>query len=68
MAEILAAREILLVASGAPKHRIVHDAMHGPVTPDVPASHLQRAENVTVLVDRAAWCDDGPAAREAQER
>jgi glucosamine-6-phosphate deaminase len=54
MAMLLAAREILLVVSGAHKREILHRTLHGPITGDVPASYLRQAENVTVLADRAA--------------
>jgi glucosamine-6-phosphate deaminase len=59
MRELLRAGTILLLASGAHKREIVDRALHGPVTSNVPASFLQRAETVTVLVDRDAWGDDG---------
>jgi glucosamine-6-phosphate deaminase len=52
---LLAARQTLLVVSGAHKHRILHRALEEPQTPDVPASYLQSAPSVTVLADRAAW-------------
>jgi glucosamine-6-phosphate deaminase len=52
---LLSARHTLLVVSGAHKHKILHRAVEGPQTPDVPASYLQSATNVTVLADRAAW-------------
>ena len=52
---LLAARRTLLVVSGARKHDILHRTLEGPQTPDVPASYLQSASNVTVLADRAAW-------------
>lgn len=53
---ILAAREILLLVSGAGKHEIVRRALEGPVGEDVPASFVREARgSVTVLVDRAAW-------------
>lgn len=55
MATLLRARRTLLVASGRNKREIVHRALHGPVTPRVPASYLQEAADVTVLVDREAW-------------
>jgi len=57
MRELLASREILLLASGASKRSIVRRALHGAVTPEVPASYLQQAGRVTAFVDRAAWCD-----------
>lgn len=55
MAGLLRARKTLLLASGARKREIVHRALRGPVTPDVPASYLQQTGEVTVLLDREAW-------------
>jgi glucosamine-6-phosphate deaminase len=55
MASLLAARQTLLLVSGAHKHDTLRRAVEGPVTPDVPASYLQEAANVTVIADRAAW-------------
>ena len=52
---LLAARRTLLVVSGGHKQQILHRVIEGPQTPDVPASYLQSALNVTVLADRAAW-------------
>jgi glucosamine-6-phosphate deaminase len=52
---LLAARRTLLLVSGAHKHPILHRAIEGAQTPEVPASYLQSASNVTVLADRAAW-------------
>ncbi|HKY54319.1 MAG TPA: glucosamine-6-phosphate deaminase [Anaerolineales bacterium] len=52
---LLAARRTLLLVSGAHKHQILHLTVEGPQTPEVPASYLQSASNVTVLADRAAW-------------
>jgi glucosamine-6-phosphate deaminase len=54
MAQLLAARAYLLLVSGERKRDILHRALHGPVTPDVPASYLQQASNVTVIADRDA--------------
>ena len=51
---IMAAKEILVVASGADKADIVRRAFFGPVTPEVPASVLQFHPNVTVIVDKEA--------------
>ncbi|MBQ3302546.1 MAG: glucosamine-6-phosphate deaminase [Eggerthellaceae bacterium] len=55
---IMAARKILLVANGEGKAQIVHDALFGPVTPQVPASILQFHPDVTVVLDveAAALC------------
>jgi glucosamine-6-phosphate deaminase len=55
LAQLLAARRTLLLVSGARKHTILKRTLDGPVTPDVPASYLQHAANVTVIADRAAW-------------
>lgn len=55
MAGLLRARKTLLLASGAHKREIAHRALRGPVTPDVPASYLQQAGDVTALLDREAW-------------
>ncbi len=52
---LLAARQTLLVVSGSHKQDILRRTAEGPMTPDVPASYLQQAANVTVLADRAAW-------------
>ncbi len=51
---IMRARAVLVVASGADKAQIVHDAFFGPVTPQVPASILQLHPNVTVVLDAEA--------------
>lgn len=47
---ILEAREILLLAIGQGKERVLRAALEGPVTAQVPASFLQRHPRVTVLV------------------
>ena len=52
---LLAARRTLLLVSGIHKHQVLHRALEGPQIPEVPASYLQSAPNVTVLADRAAW-------------
>jgi glucosamine-6-phosphate deaminase len=51
---LLAARQTLLLVSGEAKQTILRKSLLGPVTPDVPASYLQQAAGVTVLVDEAA--------------
>ena len=51
---IMAARKVVLVASGADKAEIVKKAFFGPVTPQVPASILQMHPDVTVVADEAA--------------
>lgn len=51
---ILAAREVLLVATGREKARAVAAALRGPVTPRCPASFLSLHPAVTVILDRSA--------------
>lgn len=51
---ILAARHIVLMASGAKKSRAIALALEGPMTAMVPASALQLHPHVTVFVDDEA--------------
>ena len=51
---LLAAKQKLLIVSGAHKRDILQQSLHGPLTPEVPASYLQQAANVTVIADAAA--------------
>jgi glucosamine-6-phosphate deaminase len=51
---ILAAREVLLVATGREKARAVAAALAGPVTPRWPASFLSLHPALTVILDRSA--------------
>jgi glucosamine-6-phosphate deaminase len=54
-ASILAARSIVIVATGFSKADVVARALEGPMTAEVPASLLQSvAEKVTWLLDEAA--------------
>lgn len=50
---ILAAREVLLLVTGEAKRDILHRALAGNPSPDLPASYLQHV-NLTVLADEAA--------------
>lgn len=51
---ILLARQILLVVSGADKAEALYKTLYGPVTPQVPASILQMHPHVTIVADIAA--------------
>jgi glucosamine-6-phosphate deaminase len=51
---ILAARRIVLLATGANKAAVVAAAIEGPVTARLPASALQLHPDVTVVLDEAA--------------
>lgn len=55
MEVLLAARQTLLLVSGASKRAILHRVVDGPAVSDVPASLLQRSAGVTILADEAAW-------------
>lgn len=54
VATIMSAKRVLLLASGASKARALAAAVAGPVTEDVPASVLQRHDDVTIIADEAA--------------
>ncbi|HEX6926885.1 MAG TPA: glucosamine-6-phosphate deaminase [Longimicrobiaceae bacterium] len=54
IATILDAREIVLLATGEHKARIIRRAVEGEITPDVPATYLQEHPNTIVYLDRAA--------------
>ncbi|TPV51090.1 glucosamine-6-phosphate deaminase [Pseudarthrobacter phenanthrenivorans] len=48
------ARHLLMVVNGADKAEILAAALHGPVSPECPASVLQLHPHVTVVADEAA--------------
>jgi glucosamine-6-phosphate deaminase len=54
MDELLRARRVVLLASGASKAGILAAALEGPLTPDLPASFLQEHPSLTVVCDAAA--------------
>jgi len=54
MADILAARRILLVVTGAAKAAILRAVLHQSPAEDLPASWLQGHASVEVIADRAA--------------
>lgn len=54
LAEIMGAREVLLLVTGEAKREALRAACFGPVTPAVPASLLRSHPNVTVYADAAA--------------
>ena len=51
---IMAAKSILLIASGKDKAEIIKKAFFGPVVPQVPASILQLHPDVTIVIDEDA--------------
>ncbi len=52
--DIMEAKQIILLASGANKAEAVRDMVYGPISADCPASILQSHPNVIVVVDEAA--------------
>jgi len=64
MATILAARAIVVLATGAEKAAAVRRAIDGPLTTAVPASFLQVHPSVTWLLDEAAAHELAPASRQ----
>ena len=55
MAQLLGAKRVILLVSGAHKRDILQRTVSGPVTGDVPASYLRTAAHVTVFADHAGW-------------
>ena len=51
---IMAAKKILLVATGSAKADALYKSLYGPITPNVPASILQLHQDVTVVADEEA--------------
>lgn len=55
MATLLAAREVVVLVSGAGKREPLRRLLEGEVTPTLPASILRLHRRCTVLADRDAW-------------
>ena len=51
---IMAARRVLLIASGEDKSEALYQAVCGPITPQCPASILQLHRDVVIVADTAA--------------
>jgi len=54
MAELMAAGELWVLATGGHKTDILNRALHGPVDPEAPASFLTEHDNCTFFVDESA--------------
>lgn len=54
LATILAAREVVVLVSGAGKRPALRRLLMGPVSPEAPASVLRLHPNATILADREA--------------
>ncbi|OKW43274.1 glucosamine-6-phosphate deaminase [Escherichia coli] len=51
---IMAAKNLLIIVSGASKAQALKNVLQGPVTEDVPASVLQLHPSLMVIADKAA--------------
>ena len=51
---IMDAKSVVLIACGKNKEDAVKGMIEGPVTPELPASVLQKHKDVTVIIDKAA--------------
>lgn len=51
METIFHARKIAMIATGEGKAEAVHAMLHGPITPQLPASRLQQHEDMTLYID-----------------
>lgn len=54
LVEIVQAKRIILIASGAPKAMAIAKLLNGPIGTKFPASILRSHPNVTIFVDKAA--------------
>ena len=54
LSQIMAAKQVILIASGVHKADILRRALKGPVSPSVPASILQKHQNLIVVADKDA--------------
>lgn len=54
IADIMRAKAVVVLATGAHKAQAIADMIEGPVTNKVPASILQTHPNVTVIIDQLA--------------
>lgn len=54
ISELVAAREVWLLATGSHKQQILNQALYGPIGPDLPASFLRNCDRLVVWADRAA--------------
>ncbi len=52
LANIMQAKQIILIASGEKKAKAISLMIQGAMTEDIPASILQKHPNVTILIDR----------------
>lgn len=54
LSEIMAAKQVLLLATGPNKAQVMADLYHSPITENMPASILKQHPNAKILVDEEA--------------
>jgi glucosamine-6-phosphate deaminase len=54
ISELRQATQTILLVRGEKKAQILRDALYGDITPDVPASYLQKQSRLTIIADEAA--------------
>ena len=54
LGSIMGAKKVLLLAYGESKADAIANAVNGDITEDVPASILQKHDNVVFIIDEAA--------------
>lgn len=55
---ILKAKKIILMASGAEKHKVVKQLIEGKITTDIPASMLKVHSDTVLICDKAAYSSE----------
>lgn len=55
---ILKAKKIILLASGAEKHKVVKQLLEGKITTDIPASMLKVHSDTVLICDKAAYSSE----------
>ncbi len=60
MTHLLAAHQVIVLVSGEQKRDILQRTLKGPITPEVPASYLQKRSNVIFIADERAWPQSVP--------
>jgi len=61
---IMNTKNILLLISGIKKTGVIHDALFGPVTEDMPASIIQLHPLTTVIIDKSIMEENHPISTE----
>jgi glucosamine-6-phosphate deaminase len=60
MAQLVAARQVIVLVSGEQKRDILHRTLEGHATPEVPASYLHTRSSVIIIAGALAWPQNVP--------